>query len=78
MSTRWTAVKKYAQRYARSVAYGAGKHRHEAERVVGHFVGLGAVAFALGMWNLPVGIAAGGIAVLLITELRQADRKGSA
>ncbi len=68
----WHHTRHYARRYARS----AGKHRRETERVVGHFVGLGAVAFAIGMWSLPVGIAAGGIAVLLITELRQADWKG--
>lgn len=46
-----------------------GRRRGRLRSTVLHWVGLGMIAYGIGMWVLPVGIAAGGLALLLIEYL---------
>lgn len=51
-----------------------GRRRGPIRSTVLHYTGLGAIAYALGMWSVPVGIAAAGVALLLIEALGNPER----
>jgi hypothetical protein len=49
----------------------ASFRRPSGRRAVLQVAGFGAISFALGMWLLPVGIAAAGLALLIMAGLTE-------